>query len=160
MTRRLPLDHLEARQSVSLNAIGRLLRGSFRHGCGGFTLAEVVVSVGLMGFILTALLAFFINSVTLNESSRNLTVAVSHAQFVMEDIKASSFGNLTFNISSGVWNWDVSKVAAKRLAPLKNENIITTMSGQTLLTVTVSVSWQEAAGRLRSISLSTQTGGS
>jgi Tfp pilus assembly protein PilV len=125
----------------------------------GFTLAEVVVSVGILGFILTGLLAFFINAVALNEASRNLTVAVSHAQYVLEDIKSSSFATLSSSITEGFWNWDVPKVTARKLTPLKNEVVTTTVSGKELLTVTVTVTWQEAATRARSITLSTLVGG-
>ena len=125
-----------------------------------FTLLEIVLAAGILGIVLSAMLAFFVNSLALNESSRTLTVAVSHAQYIMEDIRNAAFSTLPGHIDGGIWNWDAEKISAAGLEPLPAEQITTTRVGTELLTVTVTVLWGDRSGRSRSFVLMTHvTGG-
>lgn len=111
----------------------------------GFTLAEALLGMVILTFALVSVLALFANCVILNESNRNLTIAVSHAQFVMEEIKNTKFAN----ISSGDWDWDPTQIATKGLSALTNELITTMISLETddllddLWDVAVSVEWYD-----------------
>jgi len=113
----------------------------------GLTLAEVLIGMAILTFSLVAILALFANCIILNESNRNLTIALSHTQFVMEEIKDTNFSSIT----SGVWDWD----SRDDLTPLTNESITTTITGTTLLNVTVKAEWDDRGGRTRDIDLQT-----
>jgi len=127
--------------------------------CSGFSLFEVVICVGIFGIILTSVLAFFGNALALNELSRNLHTATTHAQYILEDIRNSTYSTVPTQVSTGVWDWDAAALTLRGLAPLKNESITVTSAGTTLLTLEVTVTWDESNGRHRSIVLTTQTGG-
>ena len=62
--------------------------------CKGFTLSELLLAVAILAFALTGLLLFFVNSIILNETNRNFTLAYSAIQAKMEEIKNTSFDNL------------------------------------------------------------------
>ncbi|MBF0122795.1 MAG: type II secretion system protein [Candidatus Omnitrophica bacterium] len=137
----------------------------------GFTLVEVMVSVGILGFILSAMLLLFINGIALNAVSRNLTVALSHTQYVLEDIRNAAFSNVPALIDSSSWNWDTTTANARVSNALKNELInvscldsggvqIACATSSIPLTVMVTVSWTESAGRPRSVEITTKMGGS
>ncbi|NTV28597.1 MAG: type II secretion system protein [Candidatus Omnitrophica bacterium] len=125
----------------------------------GFTLVEIILAAGILGIILSVMLSFFVNAIALNKASRDLTIAVSHAQYVLEDIRNASFYNVPSQIDSGVWTWDAKAVTDKGLHPLKNEQITTTKVGTELLTVTVTVTWGDASGRPESLVLMTHMAG-
>lgn len=124
-----------------------------------FSFPEILVSAGILGFAISALIGFFINTLALNETSRHMTVAVTHADALLEEIRNASFSSLASGIGQGAWDWDATAITAKGLVPLKNEQITTTVSGSTLLTVTVQVAWSDSSGRARSLALTTMTGG-
>lgn len=125
----------------------------------GFSMLELVVAAGVLGFTLVALLAFFLNAIYLNELSRDRTTAISHAQYVTEDIRNTDFSTVPAQITAGTWNWNTATVSAKGLVALKDESITTSYSGSGIITVTVTVSWNEAAGRAQSMTLTTEMGG-
>jgi prepilin-type N-terminal cleavage/methylation domain-containing protein len=70
----------------------------------GMTLPEILLAAAILAFALVGVLLLFVNCSLLNEASRNLTRAASHAQFVMEDIKNANFATLKSNIEAGNWN--------------------------------------------------------
>ncbi len=110
----------------------------------GFTLAELLLAAAILAFALTGLLALFINCSILNESNRNLTIAISHAQYVMENIKNQSFTNLETNINDGnCWDWNTAAINVAGLTALSSEAINTQSSGTNPLTVAVTVTWQD-----------------
>ena len=124
----------------------------------GVTLAELLLAVAIMAFILIALLLVFINCIILNESNRNLTVATSHAQFVMEQIKDSSltdFTGLAGRINSGTWDWNTAAITAQGLAALPNEAIDTNVAGTTTLDISLTVTWLDRGTRPRTQTLRT-----
>jgi prepilin-type N-terminal cleavage/methylation domain-containing protein len=126
----------------------------------GFTLAELLLAVMILGVTLTQVLVIFMNCASSNENSRNLSVAMSHASFVFEEIRNATFSNVATDIANGNWTYgSTSAVTAAGLTPLKNETITTTSSGTNPLTLTVTVGWEDHGGRVRSEILQTVVGG-
>ena len=124
-----------------------------------FTLPEMLLTALILSYSLSVILATYTNSLTLNDASRNLTIAVSHAQFVVELIRNTAFANIATNISGGTWNWDTAAVTAQGLNALKNESIATSSSSVNPLSVTVTVSWNNLHGRGSSKALTTYISG-
>ena len=53
----------------------------------------------------------FANCTILNEFNRNRTIAISHAQYIMEDIKDQDFSGLQVRINTdSEWDLDVSGI--------------------------------------------------
>jgi Tfp pilus assembly protein PilV len=125
----------------------------------GITLAEIMLAAAILAFALVGILLLFVNCSLLNEASRNLTRAASHAQFVMEDIKNANFATLKSNIESGIWNWDINQIEGNELSPLDNQTIVTQCVGTDPLSITVTVSWQDHRQRAREYTLDTIIGG-
>lgn len=103
----------------------------------GLTLSELLLALMILAFTLTGLLALFINCIFLNESNRNLTIAISHAQFALEDLKNTTFAS----IASATW--DSATISAKGLVPLNNEFISINVSGTTSLDIQVIANWKD-----------------
>ncbi|MBN2830874.1 MAG: type II secretion system protein [Candidatus Omnitrophica bacterium] len=57
----------------------------------GFTLPELLLAVAILAFAISGMLYLFVNCSFLNNSNRNLSIATSHGQFVMEGIKNAGF---------------------------------------------------------------------
>lgn len=125
----------------------------------GFSLAELLLTAAILGYALSVMLVLFLNNGRLEEECRNLTVAVSHAEFVMEGIKNVAFSNVTSQIGAGTWTWNTASVTSNGLSALKNESISSSSSGNNPVTVTVTVSWNDSSGRSRSKSLQTMISG-
>jgi Tfp pilus assembly protein PilV len=118
-----------------------------------FTLAEmllaaIILTVGIIGILLV-----FINCMFLDDANRNLTVAVSHGQFAMEEIKDTAFANISNNYNNVTWN--ASAIAAKSLSALNNETMQFQVSGTTILTVIATVGWWDRGVRYKSLILET-----
>ncbi len=124
----------------------------------GVTLIEVLIAVGVLGITVSGMLFLFARSTLSNENSRNLTVAASHAQFVMEGISNSDLAEIYSDIEAGEWNWDSEAIENKGLKPLGNEEINTEadfIDAGDLLHVIVTVSWQNLEQKERSFALET-----
>lgn len=121
----------------------------------GFTLPELLLAAAILAFALSGILLLFINCIFLNESNRNLTTAITHAQFVLEEIKNTTFNNIATNINAGTWDLNSAGITAKGLIPLSNESIDASVSGTTLLDVTIPVSWRDFGTRDRNFTLRT-----
>ena len=129
----------------------------------GFTLSELLLAAAILVFVLAGLLALFLNCLILNEANRNLTVATSHAQYIMEEIKDAAdpdFTQLESKINNGDWDLNASQIQAApyNLTVLSNESINTnvTQSGNPL-GISVIVQWNDRGGRPRSTELDTLT---
>lgn len=125
----------------------------------GFTLPELLLTAAILAYALSMMLMLFINTTALNQTSRNLTTATIHAEYIMESLKNTAFAQIATNITSGLWTWNTAAVTSNGLTALNTENIATTYSGTNPLTVTVAVTWQDNRGRSRSKSLSTLISG-
>lgn len=121
----------------------------------GFTLLELLLASVILAVALSVLLLEFLGCAVLSEAARNLTRAITHAQYVMEDIKNTTFINIKSKIDNGDWDWDSTDISNEGLTPLRNEIIDTNVSGTDLLDVTVNVSWQNKGGRAQSTFLET-----
>jgi type II secretory pathway pseudopilin PulG len=134
--------------------IMRKLRGS-----SGLTFVEIIVTVAILSFALTTLLKFFVDSMNLNALSRDVTLAVSHAQYVLEDIRSSS-GVIKDQIDSGVWDLDTDgEFNGRSLLRIKNETIDVSHDGATPLTITTVITWQMDNGRQEQLTFVTVDAG-
>ncbi len=129
--------------------------------CRGFTLSELLLAAAILAFVLAALLALFANCLILNEANRNLTVATTHAQYIMEEIRDTAnadFTQVESKINNHDWDLDASEIesAPYNLAALNNESINTdvTQSGNPL-GISVIVGWNDRGQKPRSIELDT-----
>lgn len=121
----------------------------------GFTLAEILLAVAILAFVLASLLALFISCMLLNDASRNLTQATGHAQFVMEEIRNTDFSDVLSKVNDGDWDWDSSAINTQGLTALRSESIDAEAAGTDPLEVTVAVGWQDRSGRNRQMELET-----
>jgi len=123
----------------------------------GFTLVELLLVVGFLVFAVSASLILFANCILLNEYNRSLTIATSHAQYVLEEIKNQNFSTIESGINSGNWDWDAGKITTKGLSALDAETIDTNETGTTsdLLDIVITVDWQGRGGRANSMTLET-----
>lgn len=119
------------------------------------TLSELLLAAVILVVALSAILIEFIACGFLNDSSRNTTRAITHAQQVMEEIKNETFANVKTEINNGDWDWNTATINSEGLTALKNEAIDTRVSGTTLLTISTTVSWEDRNGRGRTVSLET-----
>ncbi|MCK4520153.1 MAG: type II secretion system protein [Candidatus Omnitrophica bacterium] len=142
----------------------------------GITLAEVLLGMVILTFALVAVLALFANCIISNESNRNLTIALSHVQLVMEEIRGevedkTTLLSLRDKIDEGVvWWWDEDYFPTG-LQRLPNETIVTcchnhdpvspawccppsgSCPDEDPLRIRVTSSWDDRGGRTRNISL-------
>ncbi len=91
----------------------------------------------------------FINCIFLNESSRNLSVAISHAQFAQEETKNTVFASIA-NAT-----WDNAAITSKGLTPLNNESVAIRVTGTEPKDVNATVYWKDRGVRDRSVTLET-----
>ena len=124
-----------------------------------FTLPELLLSAAILSYSLSVVLATYVNSIALNDASRNLSIAVSHAQLVMEDIRNTTFASVATNITNGNWDWNTATIGTKGLTALKSESIDTSLTGSNPLDITVTFSWNDLNGRSRSQALKTSVSG-
>ncbi|MFH1451534.1 MAG: type II secretion system protein [bacterium] len=122
-----------------------------------FTLSELMVSALILALILVSIVVVLTNINLLNEANRNLTIAVTHAGFLIEEIKNASFTGLESAIDSDVWDFTSAQLSATYgLSGLNNESVDTKVeqSGDPL-EISVAVNWTDISQRNRSITLST-----
>ena len=127
----------------------------------GFTLAELMIAAFILTFVLSGLLLLFTNCMLLNDASRNLSVAISHGEYVMEQISATTFTGLETRINNGGANgWDLTtanlQASPYNFMTLPTENVVTSVfqSGNPL-GVSVVVNWQDRGQKNRSTELRT-----
>jgi prepilin-type N-terminal cleavage/methylation domain-containing protein len=125
----------------------------------GFTLPELLMSAAILAYCVSIALMCFINTTALNQESRNLTAATTHAEYVMETIKNTAFASIASNISSGTWTWNTSTITGNGLTALNSESITTTSAGANPLDISVTVTWNDMQGRSRSKVLRTLISG-
>jgi len=119
----------------------------------GFTLSELLLAAAILVFVLAGLLALFLNCMVLNDANRNLTLATSHAEYVMEEIKNTAFTSIKSKIDNGDWDWNTTTIGSKGLTALNNESIDTNATSTDPLDVTVTVIWKDRNARDRNIGL-------
>ncbi|MCM8757683.1 MAG: hypothetical protein NC900_03080 [Candidatus Omnitrophica bacterium] len=124
----------------------------------GFSLSELILGVAILAFTLGSLLSLFIHCYFLNEISRNLNVATSHASSILEYIRSQPFFGLEEKINNGEYNYNNSEIFPLFNYTLNNETITTsvTQTGNPL-GIKVRVSWLERTNRTRFLDLETLT---
>ena len=126
---------------------------------GGFTLLEVVVTVGILAVGVVSILGAFVVAFDLIESSRNMTQAMADAHTVLEQIRLEIPDLNGFNAvrarSAASWDSWVNGLGLGN--DLSNERIrvIHGLVSQDPWPVTVEVQWEQRGGRNRDASLST-----
>ena len=122
----------------------------------GLTLAELLLTAAIMAFVLCGLLILFVNCSFLNDANRNLVVAMTHIQYILEDIRNTDFTGLESTITTGSWDWNEGDIVSNNLISLPNEYIDTNVfqSGNPL-GVSVRVTWRDRRGRDRSREIQT-----
>ncbi|MCM8813359.1 MAG: type II secretion system GspH family protein [Candidatus Omnitrophica bacterium] len=126
----------------------------------GFTLIELMISIGIFGIVFLALLSGYMSCLKINESSRGMMIATEDARRVIEQMRSLAVASL---VSITAVNW-TSWASANGLTALPAEQIVVTYTdgdgtGNPLdddpLQVTVRVNWNEA-GRARALNLATR----
>jgi len=123
------------------------------------TIPEVLIAAMVLVVVLSGILMLFISCMLLNEANRNSTVAITHAQYIMEEIRSTPFSSIQAMAGSGTWDLDATELAASpyNLTTLDAEEIDTTVTSVgNLLGVVVDVSWEDRRGRDRSEQLATR----
>ena len=108
------------------------------------------MSAAILAYVFSALILLFINAGILNETNRNTTVAVTHAQYALEEIKNTAFGS----IANSTWSSTTIR-DSKGLVPLHNESINIVVSGTGPKDVRVTVNWRDRRLRIRNASFET-----
>lgn len=125
----------------------------------GFTLAETVVALGVLVVVVAGLLILFLNCIFLNQKNRQTSCALSHAQYVLEEIIGEkNINKIIVGITSGKWDFDSEKLPQEpyKLEPLKNEIIKTTFfANNEPLGISVRVEWSDPRNYRRSVELRT-----
>lgn len=67
----------------------------------GFTLAEVLIAVGILAVVVVGLLQLFVYCSTLAEAAGNTTLAINEAQNKMEEIRNHNFSTIAVDYASG-----------------------------------------------------------
>lgn len=119
----------------------------------GLTLAELMIAAFITVFSVSAILLLFMNCIFMNTASRNTTIATSHAQYALEEIRNTPFASIP-----GTWNgatWDSTVVQSKGLSALDSEIINIGATSTDPIQVTVTVNWDDDGVRARSITLET-----
>ncbi|MEI6437354.1 MAG: hypothetical protein WCO69_01235 [Candidatus Omnitrophota bacterium] len=127
----------------------------FRLSNKGVSFPEVLIAVGILGFALTGLLNGMVTTINLNRVTRNTSLALTHAEYVLESIRSTPYMSITSDINTGRWTMKEKEIKDEGLVPLINESITTAYSGSGPLTVTVVVKWEDTGGRKRNIELTT-----
>jgi len=130
-----------------------------KHLCNrGFTLAEVLLAIGILGFALCGILATYLASFNLASISKNTNIAASASQGVIEQIRATPFTTLSdkaqpqIRLNGNFYN--LINVATNRWALTFTVNNMPANMGivyididnpdaPKILTATVSVCWQQ-----------------
>lgn len=110
----------------------------------GFTLAELVVVVGILSVVITGLLQLFIYTSVQAEISGNSTLAISEAQDKMEEIRNHNYDTIVADYASSGTpgnTFDLSLLTGKGVVYIDSSNA-------ELLVVEVVVCWKNKYNRI------------
>jgi len=121
-----------------------------------FSLVQIMIAILIMGIAFSSIILTFISCYVLSEFNKSLTIASSHAQYIMEEKKNLASTSAGFN---SLVNESLTKVDIedKGLDSLNSENITVTVKNVTsdLKNITVEVFWKDF-NRDRNITLNTK----
>ena len=121
----------------------------------GLTLPELLLATAILAVTLSLILLSYISCVFLNQTNRERTKAISHAQFVMEEIKTTTFDDISSYINNGDFDWNTATIETRGLDALNNETIDTSVNGAGLLDINIIISWTGSRQIDRQVSLQT-----
>ena len=110
----------------------------------GFTLAEVLVSTGILTVIIIGLIKILIYCSLLADMSANITITMREAQNKLEEIQNSDYSSITTNYASGGTpgnTFNLSQGTGKGV-------IYMDASNPDLLKIEIDVSWKNKDGRV------------
>ena len=109
----------------------------------GFSLIELMISAAILVTVIVPVVVLFYNYLVVMESTRNTTVAVSDAAFILESMRSTD----PFTISNVLGAYPPASDVSGKIGPtkLKNETVIVSYQDTSAdpLVVTVQVSWQD-----------------
>ena len=121
-----------------------------------FSLVQIMIAILIMGIAFSSIILTFISCYVLSEFNKSLTIASSHAQYIMEEKKNLASTSAGFN---SLVNESLTKVDIedKGLGSLNSENITLIVKNVTsdLKNITVEVFWKDF-NRDRNITLNTK----
>jgi Tfp pilus assembly protein PilV len=122
----------------------------------GLTLVELMVGAAILVIGIVALLGAFLSQITLNEHSRNLTMAINDANRVMERMRQQNTSGACLAPSvaapAGFATWDawLADMGAAggggksvQPTPAVNELVVISNTGSDPIQVTVSICWRQ-----------------
>lgn len=102
----------------------------------GFTMLEVVIASAVLLVAVMGLLSFYQSPLRLNEAARDTTIAIQDSSKVIEQIRATPFGN----IESTNWDTWAQNNGAKNL-PSETMSVSYANPGTDPLEFTVTTQW-------------------
>ncbi|MDD5085356.1 MAG: hypothetical protein PHE61_04850 [Candidatus Omnitrophica bacterium] len=125
------------RNYCNQNATGPIRRN--KRCLTGFTLIEAVIAIGVVGFILLAIVGLVLQNILLTDFARMETIALSHANAVLEEMRTRSYTSLN-SITSQDWGtW----AANNGYNTLEQETVNVAYGGSTNpLEIDATVRWQ------------------
>ena len=121
-----------------------------------FTLPELILATAILAIALCSILMSFYACFFLNEANRNRSIAISHAQYILEDIKSMDFDYIEDDINDGDWDWTIGGIESHGLLPLPNETTDAAASNASgLINTSVTVYWKDRGLRDRNLSIIT-----
>ncbi len=117
----------------------------------GLTLVEVLITVFVLSVGILSTLLFFTNSIISTEYARDLTVATSHSEYILEEMKTRP---TLANITSTNWStWFTGQ--SVDFLPSETVSVTYVNSASNPLDITAQVSWTKKS-RTNSVSLRTK----
>ena len=110
----------------------------------GFSLAELLITVGILVTVIVILLQLFVYNSVLAELSGNMGNVLSDAQTKLEEIRNSDYSLITTNYASGGTpgnTFNISQGQGKGVIYIDSSNA-------SLLQVTVVICWKNKDGRV------------
>lgn len=117
-------------------------------------MVEMMVTTAMLVVGLAVLLVSLVQSSILNRIVSDRTLAVTHAQYVLEAIRnvasSQSYTAAATGINNGQWNLDGTALTNQNITALSNETIATSynndvngLTNSNILNVTVTVTWDQ-----------------
>lgn len=117
----------------------------------GLTLVEVMISVGILAFVIVGLLQLFVYCSTLADAAGNMTLAVNEAQTKMEEIRNHDFDSIAADYASG--GTPGSTFILNSPSGTGTITVSEVGGSSQLLQIQIDVNWQNKDGRSASTTL-------
>ncbi|MFH1360812.1 MAG: prepilin-type N-terminal cleavage/methylation domain-containing protein [Candidatus Omnitrophota bacterium] len=116
----------------------------------GMTLAELLVAMFVIVLGMLSALLFFTNSIKAGEYARDITLATTHAEYILEEMRTTSYSDL---VNGDYWSgW----VQSEGLNTLPSESVVILVNAEDdPLAIETTVSWTRD-GRTGNVGLTTQ----